>query len=215
MIKINTVHNIDCIEGLKQIADKEADLTITDPPYGIGLEYDTYQDTEENWFKLMENTLPQIIRTSKMAILPCCKIANLDWIYTKFPPNWLICWYKGSTGHRSYVGFNDWEPHLVYGKNDGVVSHDYFQTCSSPKMGTHGHPCAKPIEWAEWLVKHFSKEGDLVIDPFAGSGTTLVACKKLRRNFIGFEISSNYCKIAELRLKETNPVTKNFGGYFK
>jgi len=137
-------------------------------------------------------------------------------MYKNFPPDWIICWYKGSTGHNSFIGFSDWEPHLVYGKNTNqMYVHDYFQTCSSPKMGSFGHPCPKPIEWAEWLISHFSKEGDLIIDPFSGSGTTLVACKKLRRKFIGFDISSKYCTISEQRLNETFPVKKNFGGYFK
>ena len=52
MSKIELWHG-DCLELMKKIPDKSIDLVLTDPPYGIGLEYDTYKDTEENWFKLM------------------------------------------------------------------------------------------------------------------------------------------------------------------
>ena len=57
-----------------------------------------------------------------------------------------------------------------------------------------------------WLVRLVSKKGDTVLDPFLGSGTTAVACKKLGRNFIGIEISEEYCKIAEARINGTEQV---------
>jgi len=62
------------------------------------------------------------------------------------------------------------------------------------------HPTEKPHILIEKLIEYFSKEGDVVLDPFIGSGTTAVACKKLNRNFIGFEISEEYCDIANKRL---------------
>ena len=65
------------------------------------------------------------------------------------------------------------------------------------------HPTVKPVHLMSWLVRLVSKEGDTVLDPFMGSGTTGVACKKLNRNFIGIELSEEYCKIAEARLSPT------------
>ena len=67
----------------------------------------------------------------------------------------------------------------------------------------NSHPCVKPVHLISWLVRLVSKEGDTVLDPFMGSGTTGVACKKLNRNFIGIELSDEYCKIAEARLTPT------------
>jgi len=63
------------------------------------------------------------------------------------------------------------------------------------------HPTEKPLK----LIKHFleihTNENYVVLDPFLGSGTTAVACKQLNRNFIGFELSPEYCEIANKRLK--------------
>ena len=72
------------------------------------------------------------------------------------------------------------------------------------EMAEYNHPTIKPIKMIEMLIKASSNENDIVCDPFMGSGTTAVACKELGRNFIGFEISEEYCKIAEERLKKVN-----------
>jgi DNA modification methylase len=204
MIEINKIYYGNCLKWLKEIPDKFIDLTLTDPPYGIGLKYDLYDDTEENWFKLINDVLPELKRVSKMIIMPCCRIARMTWIYANYPPDWLMCWYKGSTGHRSFIGFNDWELHLVYGKRKpDLKMHDYFQTKSSPKKETYGHPCPKPLEWAEWIISRCAmKDKLLVFDPFMGSGTVGVAAKKLGHNFIGVDISKNYCVIAQKRIND-------------
>ena len=203
MLKTNEIYCGNCLEVMKELPDKCVDLVLTDPPYGIDLKYDSYIDTEDNWYKLMDKALPEMIRVAKMVILPSCKIKRLEWIYTNHPPDWLICWYKGSPGHASYIGFNDWEPHLVYGRTKNrLYMHDYFQTKSSPKKGTYNHPCPKPVEWGIWLVERATEENNLILDPFMGSGTTCVAAKQLNRNYIGIEMSEEYCKIAYSRLKD-------------
>jgi len=201
-MEINKIYCENCLDTMKRMDDNSIDLILTDPPYGINLKYDEYIDTEDNWYQIMNSVLPEIIRVSKMAILPSCQIRRLEWIYKNFPPNWLMCWYKGSTGHASYIGFNDWEPHLVYGRRlNKQYMHDYFQSKSSPKKETYGHPCPKPEEWAEWIIPRVARCDKIkVYDPFMGSGTVGVVCKKLGHTFIGSEISKKYCEIAEKRI---------------
>lgn len=205
-----TIYHGDCLEVMRRFEDESFGLVLTDPPYGIDLKYDIYEDTESNWYDLMDKVLPEIIRLSKMTILPSCKINRLPWIYKNYPPDWLICWYKGSTGHASYIGFNDWEPHLVYGRiRDRLYMHDYFQTKSSPKKGGFNHPCPKPIEWANWLIKRATKDTDTILDPFIGSGTTLVAAKALGRKAVGIDISEKYCELTVERLRKQKKVFFN------
>jgi len=66
------------------------------------------------------------------------------------------------------------------------------------------HIFQKPTELIKRIILASSNSKDLVLDPFIGSGTTALVCKQLNRKFIGFEINSEYCKIAEERLKNTN-----------
>jgi len=63
------------------------------------------------------------------------------------------------------------------------------------------HPTQKPIKLIKRIVKDYSNENDLILDPFLGSGTTAVACKSLKRDFIGIEINPKYVEIANKRLK--------------
>jgi site-specific DNA-methyltransferase (adenine-specific) len=192
-----TIYHGDCIEVMAGL-DK-VDAAITDPPYGIGFKYDQYDDTRDNWFRLMAGIVPLAQDIAKFTIMPCGQFRHMAWWYANFPPEWLICWYKGSPGHRSHVGFNDWEPHLCWGKPPGQI-HDYFQT----KCGfdNNGHPCPKPIEWAMWLVSRGCPDGGRVLDPFMGSGTTLRAAKDSNRKSIGIDISEKYCEVAANRMAQ-------------
>lgn len=63
------------------------------------------------------------------------------------------------------------------------------------------HPTVKPIKLMSYLITLFTREGDYVLDPFMGSGTTGLACKLLNRDFIGIDFTEEYCKIAEERLQ--------------
>jgi len=72
--------------------------------------------------------------------------------------------------------------------------------------GTHyNHPTVKPVPLMEFLVKLCSSEGDIILDPFAGTGTTLVSAKDLNRNYIGIEIEEEYTKICNDRLEDVTP----------
>ena len=191
----------DCLEFMKTLPTGSVDAVVTDPPYGVNLEYATYKDSCENWYELMTQFIPEAIRVSTIAIFPSCAINRMGWIYQNYPPDWLIAWHKGSPGHAAFIGFNDWEPLLVYGKRKDLFIHDFFSLNNTEKMGGNGHPCPKPILWSKWLVSRCSKPGDTIIDPFMGSGTTGVACVQTGRHFIGCEIDPGYFAIAEKRIK--------------
>lgn len=64
------------------------------------------------------------------------------------------------------------------------------------------HPTQKPLPLIEWLLNKYTKEGDLILDPFMGSCTTAVACYKMNRHYIGFELDKEYYEIGMKRLEE-------------
>jgi site-specific DNA-methyltransferase (adenine-specific) len=98
-------------------------------------------------------------------------------------------------GHRSYV----WTPHPLGAKPRDVLE---IPTLTNGMPEKSAHPTQKPLELVRRLVAAASQPGDLVIDPFAGSGTTLVACEALGRRWLGCEIDLAYCRIIAARLEK-------------
>ena len=67
------------------------------------------------------------------------------------------------------------------------------------------HPTQKPLDLVEYLIKTYSNEGDVIFDPFMGSGTTMLAAKNLNRHGIGCELFEDYFNIAQSRINGVNP----------
>ena len=201
---INTIQNIDCLEFMKTLPDKCVDLTLTDFPYGVEYGYDIYNDTEANLVELVNKAMPEILRVSKRVILTCGQ-TNM-WKYPE--PKWVMAWVNPAGNNRNSWGFTCWQPLLCYGKDPYLENRmgarqDIFIHNESVEKWIHKeHACPKPIEfWTKVLQRGSVKETDIIFDPFMGSGTTALACMKLGRNYIGCEISKEYCDIAEQRIK--------------
>lgn len=202
---VKIIHG-DCREVLPSLP--KVDLVLTDPPYGVDLEYtDAVDDSFEKWKVLIDTTLPMMKSLSRGSVLlPTSKMEGEAYLFSHFVPDWRICWFKGASCTRSFVGFKDWETVFVYGKPRGAHFHDYFHASASDVRDiVQGHPCPKPLRWAKWLIMKASIEADTILDPFMGSGTTLRAAKDLGRKAIGIEIEERYCEIAANRCNEAQP----------
>jgi len=196
---INKIICGDCIEIMKYIPDKSIDLILTDPPYNAGIEYDNYKDnlTDEEYKFFIYKFMKEFLRISKRTII-FVGIGNLF----KYPePEMVLIWLKRNGYSRSgYVIHNCYEPIVCYGKLKSIFTdvYDYPIVFQKDKIE---HPTPKPLRLIEKLIVDFSKEGDVVLDPFVGSGTTAVAAKKLKRKYIGIDISEKYCEVAKKRLE--------------
>ena len=201
-MRIETIGNAtlylgDCRDILPTLP--KVDAVITDPPYGIGFKYDTHDDDPNAWFDLMNQVVPLCKAAAPFVIMPACAIKRLGWWYANHHPEWIVVWHKGSPGHASTVGFNDWEPHVVWGRPKRPM-HDHFSTPCG--FDDSGHPCPKPMAYAKWLVARCSASDSVVLDPFMGSGTTGAACADLGRRFVGIEMDAKYFDIACRRIED-------------
>lgn len=115
------------------------------------------------------------------------------------PPPW-SGWPSGaSLCLFAYHAGKKWEIHPADMPRSNVLTCDNFRAGNAAK---NGHPTQMNPYLVEWPIRCSSSEGDVILDPFAGSGTTLVAAKSLGRKAIGIEIEEKYCEIAAQRCSQ-------------
>lgn len=223
MLELNKIYCMDCLDGMKQIPDNSIDLVLTDPPYGIGESMKDHQSRGKygwggkksggkqlaigkdygysEWDKdrPTKDYFDEILRVSKNQIIFGGNYFT-DYLY---PSRCWIVWDKDN-------GDNDFaDCELLWTSFDKAVRKFTWKKMGmlqedmrKHKKEVWEHPTQKPTELCRWILEKYSKEGDTVLDPFMGSGTTAVACKQLRRNFIGFELSQKYVDISNKRLQQ-------------
>ena len=122
-------------------------------------------------------------------------------------PNWNPQKEKRDKPVKGRVASSSDSSPLAY--NDGVVrtyddkNPQSILVYSKQSDGKYVHPTQKPVALLEYLIRTYTNEGDVVLDNTMGSGTTGVACKILKRSFIGMELDAEYFKIASKRIKDT------------
>jgi len=197
----------DCLEVMKDIPDGSVDAVITDPPYGNETQYESYVDTKDNLIKLIDGFMPIVFRVTNRALITC-GVANIQ----RYPQvDWILSWTTAAGTGSSKWGFCCWQPILAYGK-DPFLSSGKGRRPDTFVFGKPSdkfmHPCPKPIEVMKWIIERGTFEGDTILDPFMGSGTTGVACVQTGRRFIGIELNKEYFEIAKNRIAEAQLQTR-------
>ena len=225
VLPLNKVICGDCLELLKEIPDNSVDLVLTDPPYGINFKsnMDTKNRFEriinDNDLSFFEPFIKEAFRILKDNTCLClfCRFDNYPSFYNivkKYGFNIKNCliWEKnkalGGLGDMESSFLNNYEFILFAMKGRNIL----FKNRKGRQFGLIKdssisnplqlvYPTQKPLNILKKLIDITTKENDIVLDCFAGSGSTLVASKQINRNFIGIDINKKAVKIAEERLK--------------
>ena len=214
----------DCREILPLLPDKSVDLVLTSPPYNIGLDYgDSFIDkiSDDEWHKFTDDWLREGYRIAsdgcRMYVAVSEKmlwwfkpmLEDVGWTYSQ-----IFVWCKtnfvGGTRRISgeWNAMTDWILISRKGKRLPMIRWNDTNTvnwyaCATPQSnfneGRYG-PAQLPIKLVSRLISR--TPGDIITDPFMGTGTTLRAAKNLNRKSIGIEISEEYCEIAAKRLSQ-------------
>ena len=227
MESINKIYNMDCIEGMRQMPDKSVDLVVTDPPYlietsgaGIYKQDDKQYVKELNEMKdgFSREILDELCRImKKINIYIFCSqkqiIPLLDYFVKEKNCNWnLLTWHKSNPvpacGNKyltdtEFILFFREKGVKIYGEYKSKFTY-YVTPLNQKDKKTYGHPTIKPLDMVSNFIINSSKEGDIVFDPFMGSGTTAVAAMKCNRNFLGYELNPDYYEICNKRIKEAS-----------
>ena len=238
MLDINKVYNEDCLIGLKKIPDNSIDLCVTDCPYKV-ISGGTNSKWESGWkVSVLKNNdgkifdhndidfkdwIPEIYRVLKENADFYCMInvLNLEELLTVarecgFKLHNILVWEKNTANaNRWYMKNCEFTCYFYKGEaktinNPGSKQVQMFFNPTGDKY----HPTEKPVSLMRFYIENSSQEGDLILDPFMGSGATAVACKESGRNYIGFEIDPKFYEVIEERLDETKQYEK-LGGLFE
>ena len=202
--------NGDALTYLRELPDNSIDLAILDPPWSYdsygqfpnrNIEYKTVSDTylEEAFREIMRILKPKshcyLFTTNLRLGKDIPLMEKIGFTYHQI----LVVPYKGIKLGYGYR--HEFLPILFLSKN-GVSTTNYHNVSNlfSPYSF---NTLEKPLPVVETLVKQSSKEGNTVIDPFMGTGTTAVACKNLKRNFIGFEIDAERFNEVKIRVNSS------------
>ncbi len=217
----NHIYNVDAYQAIKCFPDKSIDLIFTDPPYGIDAAggvggYGSSKDTARHYDSNTWDKQPppkwffeELLRVGKKII-----IFGGNYFTDKLPVNghWLV-WDKISN-IKFNNPFSDCELVWTNIKKNIVKKYIFIQQgfITEDKTEERVHPTQKPIKLMKEIIEDYSQEGDLVVDFFAGSGSIVVAAKELKRNYIGFELDSNYYKTAKDRLEGITQYERKVAG---
>lgn len=220
-MEVDTVVCGDCLDVMRDMPDGCVDLSVVDPPFNLGFDYGPGSDDNKpldeyrQWLKTIMDEVERITKEGRLIFLwqamrHCLLVWNdypqarlmagcKDFVQMrKVDVQWafdpILFWHKGKTEYQ----FASRGP--IGCRRDWVVGNHIPERNSGEAKW---HPCPRPMSHVEYVVNQWSKKGDLVFDPFLGSGTTAVAALKLGRHFYGCDINEEYVKLANERIEKT------------
>lgn len=203
-----TLYCGDCLELLPSLT---GDALVTDPPFGIDWPRATWDDDPKAYPDLMRWLVEQAQRAVPRGwCFVFQAMPNVSHFHEWFPEGWRIfaaC--KNFAQIRPTGVWHSWDPVVFWGHgrntdpNSDIVNRDYFVgNVAGVFREKAKHPSPRPLDTMRHIVQLAAPHDGVVLDPFAGSGTTLVAAKATGRRAIGIEIEARYCEIAVRRLRQ-------------
>lgn len=214
------IWHADALDLLAALPDKSIDMVLTDIPYG---EVNYSNETHRSIRKLkkgnadtvtfdLETLLCEIDRVSKYWVYIFCGIGQISTIRNHWIQGYMVrlgAWVK--TNPSPMNGQLTW----MSGLESCVVirkpTAKFYKFCELPlwefpTVPYLDHPTSKPIKLFEYLIESSTKKGDIVLDPFSGSGTTAIACTNLDRRFICADLHKPYVIASRERLARHDPM---------
>ena len=236
MLKINEVYNMDCMEAINLLDDNSVDLVVMDPPYLLNLNKIKNTSSINNYanelmglkdgfdLKVLDMLIPKMKKINMYIYCSKRQVKDLIEYFINKDCNYeILTWHKQNPSQLINNKYLPDTEYVIFARGKGVKLYGNYHTkrkyyisgVNQVDKKKYKHPTIKPLPFIENHIINSSKEGDLILDCYCGSGTTLVGAIKTNRNFIGFEIDKNYYEIAKQRVaealeqKELNIETKN------
>lgn len=226
----------DCLDLIKELPDNSVDVSFTSPPYNRirNDTYELYDDILDDYYGLIEGITKEMLRVTKKDV-----IVNIQMILFnkkdvcryigRFADEMkgIVIWEKNNPQPATNPKKGTWsvtnayEFFFVMSKATGFGA-EFRANSKDAKNIIHynvnaehfsGHGAVMKKEVAEWFILNFSKEGDTILDPFMGMGTTGLVAAQNGRNYLGFELVEEYAQRARERIADETAQTDLFQMY--
>jgi site-specific DNA-methyltransferase (adenine-specific) len=205
---ISEVFNEDCMEGMRRYPDGYFELAVVDPPYGIGA--DNKNSVKKLQSKKSSSLSKDYGEQQWDATIPTDEYFNALFRISKKQIVWganyfgviggMIYWHKNVTMLTYSTGELAWVSWLNKISFIDLTWHGMLQHDMKDKE-VRIHPTQKPIQLYRWILKHYAKPGDKILDTHLGSGSNRIACDMEGFDFTGFEIDKDYFDAQEKRFQ--------------
>lgn len=206
-----TIYHGDCREIVPSLRPggnttwPSPEVLITDPPYGVDFGGKSTKHTPRSGkgYTTPDSQIgPAVVSELLERVVRGVVFPGVRLMFQYPEPTDVGCVFCPSGAGVGPWGFVCFHPVLFYGKTPKRNGSLPASLSSFDTADTADHPCPKPLSWLTWVVTLATEPGDLILDPFMGSGTTLRAARDLGRRAIGIDVEERYCEIAARRLDQ-------------
>lgn len=215
-MKENEIYEIDVFDGFKELDDKSVNHILTSPPYNRKRndKYNFYDDTEKDYYGFLCKVLDECLRVTKGYVFFNIQktyynkkeVFKLLGKYNNKIKEVIIWQKKNPMPAAGNAITNSYEFIIVLSDKSLKSNHTYTKNIISTSVNGDMpsiHKAVMKQEVSDWIISNFTLENQLILDCFMGTGTTALSCLHYNRNYLGFEISQEYCKLAKDRLNNS------------
>lgn len=204
----NSIRQGDCIEVMRQMPSRSVDFILTDPPYLVRYKdrsgRSIANDDNADWMEPAYREMYRVLKNDSLAV------SFYGWTQTdRFMQAWRkagfrivghIVFRKKYASRSRFVSYTHESAYVLAKGRPELPEHPPADVIDFPYSGNRLHPTQKPVAALTPLIEAFCPEGGLVLDPFCGSGSTLVAATEAGCDYLGIELDRAYHGIAARRL---------------
>jgi DNA modification methylase len=208
----NTVITGNCVNILRTFASESVDFILTDPPYLTSYRprdgRTVKNDSNDAWLRPAFEELFRVLRRDSFCVTfygwPAADLFLSAFRNAGFRPVSHLSFVKTYPSFTGYTRAHHEVAYVLAKGSQSKPSEPISDVLSWQYTGNKIHPTQKPLSALTPLVLSFSLPGDVVLDPFCGSGSSLIAARNVGRQFIGIEIEPAYAEAARRRVQNTN-----------
>jgi DNA modification methylase len=206
---LDSIAQGNCVEVMRQMPAASVDFILTDPPYLVHYRSRDgrviQNDGDDRWLRPAFFQAFRVLRPDRFCVCfygwsKADKFLEA-WRAAGFRPVGHLVFRKSYASTTRFLRYQHEQAYLLAKGEPSRPEHPIADVLEMRYSGNHLHPTEKPVSALLPLIESFSFEGDLVLDPFCGSGSTLVAARQSLRRFIGIELDPAYHAIAQRRMQ--------------